>query len=336
MTYGPDGNLYVTDSASGNILLVKPDGSSEVFAKIPLSGRAPIESASTIMFDTSGRYGGGFIVATFTGGPEPTNAGAIYLISVDDKNIEKLVDGLNGIELMTFGYGGVFGRDLYVASQETDVPNDGAVYKMTPDGKLTPFMKGIDATHAIFDVEGILGGGMFVAELPNVCAQCREGPTLAAGKIWRVVHNSGVSADTVTLDLDPIVVSVNASLSNGRIESIDLDHDFTSLVLLVTTYVGKNGTLEITLPRVIIDSKINGDDAEFIVLIDGEETVVTEEDTATSRTLSIPVPTGTEEIDIIGTQVIPEFGIFVGLVLISSLAMTIAMSRRAVRGRILA
>jgi len=329
ITYGSDGNLYVTDSASGNILLVKPDGNSEVFASIPLSGRAPIESASAIMFDTSGRYGGGFIAATFTGGPEPTNAGAIYLISVDGKNIEKLIDGLNGIELMTFGNEGVFGRDLYVASQETDVPGDGVVYKMTPDGKLTPFMKGIDATHVIFDTEGILGGGMFIAELPNVCTMCESGPQVAAGKIWRVVQSS-VPSDTIKIDLENIIMPVKASLSNGSIDNADVDFDFTSLILFVSTDAMEDGTLEITLPRTLIDARTDGDDDEFIVLIDGNEETYDEiKATDSERTLRIPVPSGAGEIEIIGSQVIPEFGMFVGPVMIASLAIIIAVSRRA-------
>ncbi|MFQ5940076.1 MAG: hypothetical protein ACE5KA_00030 [Nitrososphaerales archaeon] len=319
-----EGVLYVTDASGGSILIVNPDGSSEIFASIPLSGLARIEGANAILFDETGRYGSGFITSTFTGDEEPTNVGAIYLVSADGKNVEELLGGLNGMEFLTFGPGGAFGSDLFVASQGTDVIGNGVVYTMLPDGTLTPFLKGLDAVHVVFDTEGILGGGMFVSDFPN---GPRGGPH-PTGKIWRVLPVDSLPTDMIRVDFEGNSFDVPASLSNGSVMSIDVDQDFVSIIIAVETSATEVGELMITLPRELIDSKFKGDDDDFIVLVDGEEMDYTEDSTTdTERALTIPVFAVTEEVEIIGTQVIPEFPITVMAVMGLVVAMTIGLGR---------
>lgn len=134
---------------------------------------------------------------------------------------------------------------------------------------------------------------------------------------------------TIRVEFEGNVFNVKASLSNGSIRSIEVDPDFTSLIIFVSSSSTEDGMLEITMPRQLIDSKINGDDDEFIVLVDGDDSEFEETSTtSTERTLSIPVPAGTEEIEIIGTQVIPEFGIVALLVLAASVGAILLVSRR--------
>ncbi len=134
---------------------------------------------------------------------------------------------------------------------------------------------------------------------------------------------------TVRVEFGGNVFNVKASLSNGTIKSIEVDPDFTSLIIFVSTSATEDGTLDITLPRQLIDAKIDGQDDEFIVLVDGDDSAFNETaTTATERTLSIPVPAGTEEIEIIGTQVIPEFGILAALVLAAAVGAIIVVSRK--------
>jgi predicted secreted protein with PEFG-CTERM motif len=124
-------------------------------------------------------------------------------------------------------------------------------------------------------------------------------------------------------------IRIDASLSNGSISRIQVDQDFNSLIIMVRTSADNDGTLTITLPREVIDAKLNGGDDEFIVLVDGEEVAYEETNTtATSRTLSIPVPAGSSEIEIIGTHVIPEFGIIAALVLAVAVGAIIIISRK--------
>ena len=72
----------------------------------------------------------------------------------------------------------------------------------------------------------------------------------------------------------------------------------------------------VKLPRNIIDSKFEGNDDDFFVLIDGLDSEFKEGKTLTERTLTIPFPEGSEEVEIIGTSVVPEFGTVAVFVLI--------------------
>ena len=89
-----------------------------------------------------------------------------------------------------------------------------------------------------------------------------------------------------------------------------------------------DGQLTITLPRALIDAKLNGDDDEFFVLIDGEEVDFDETKDNGSRTLTIAFPDGAEEIEIIGTFVIPEFGAIAALILAVAIISIIVVSAK--------
>ena len=75
---------------------------------------------------------------------------------------------------------------------------------------------------------------------------------------------------------------------------------------------------------------MNGEDDDFFVLIDGEE--VDFDETATSstdRTLTIAFPAGAEEIEIIGTFVVPEFGTIAAMILAVAIISIIAVSAKS-------
>jgi predicted secreted protein with PEFG-CTERM motif len=77
----------------------------------------------------------------------------------------------------------------------------------------------------------------------------------------------------------------------------------------------------------VIDAKFDEDDDDFFVLIDGLETGFEETKSINDRTLTIAFPAGTEEIEIIGTFVVPEFGTIVLLILLVSISSVIVLSR---------
>lgn len=114
----------------------------------------------------------------------------------------------------------------------------------------------------------------------------------------------------------------------GVLKSITPDVDAKSLI--VNIQATDFGSLTITLPREVIDSKMNGEDDQFFVLVDGEEVRGFEETkTDTHRTLTIMFPPGAEEIEIIGTFVIPEFGAIAALVLAVAIVSIIAVSAKS-------
>ena len=117
---------------------------------------------------------------------------------------------------------------------------------------------------------------------------------------------------------------VNYSLTGGTVNDMSLDTNATSLV--ISLQMANDGNLTITLPRTVIDAKAGANDDQFFVLVDCADTNFQESKTSTDRTLSIPVIAGTEKVEIIGTQVVPEFGpvscSFLILSIISIVAIT--------------
>ena len=136
---------------------------------------------------------------------------------------------------------------------------------------------------------------------------------------------------TFKVTVDGNVFNIKATLSNGSIKGIEVDMDFASIIVSVSTG-DEDGELNITLPRQLLDARIDiceGDDDDFIGLVDGDESDVTETDTSsTERALSIDVPAGAEEIEIIGTCVIPEFGILAAFVLAAAVGAIVVLGRK--------
>jgi hypothetical protein len=111
------------------------------------------------------------------------NADKIYFVSADGNSVTEVAGGFNGLELYTFGPGGAFGSDVYIAELGSNVIDDGAVSVLSPSGLVTPFITGIDATHVVFDTENVMGGGMFVAEFGNFDP---DAGARRSGRIWHV------------------------------------------------------------------------------------------------------------------------------------------------------
>ncbi len=106
-------------------------------------------------------------------------------------SVTQLIDDGNRIaqlEFITTGPGGDFGSDLFLSSLGTGFAADGAVYTLSLNGNVTPFLTGIDATHVVFDTIGILGGGMFVTDFNQQNSGFADGP----GKIWHITPATNV------------------------------------------------------------------------------------------------------------------------------------------------
>ena len=114
-------------------------------------------------------------------------------------------------------------------------------------------------------------------------------------------------------------------LTGGKIIRIIPDFEMKSLIIEIETY--SDGELRITLPKDVIDT----DDPEgFFVLVDGMETnhEATEITDRAQWSFIIPFSHGSEEIEIIGTYVIPEFGTVAALVLIVAIGTIIMISAK--------
>jgi hypothetical protein len=118
---------------------------------------------------------------------------------------------------------------------------------------------------------------------------------------------SGTS-NSKNIVINDSTISVSYDITNGQVTSIQGNNQSSSVI--VHTKTTGDGILSITLPRDLIDSKINGKDDKFFVSIDGQEESFDEiKTTDNDRTLDIPFSTGVQEIEIIGTKAVPEFGV---------------------------
>ena len=116
------------------------------------------------------------------------------------------------------------------------------------------------------------------------------------------------------------------TITGGSVSSVTPDVNANSLIIVIQTT--SDGQLTIALPRDLIDAKLNGEDDDFFVLVDGEEVDFDETATSTERTLVISFTNGSEEIEIIGTFVVPEFGTIAALILAVAIISIIAISSK--------
>lgn len=82
------------------------------------------------------------------------------------------------------------------------------------------------------------------------------------------------------------------------VTGIEADTESSTVTVFVTTSDVSN-TLQVTLDRNFFDSQTAGEDDDFLILTDGFEATFEESKDATSRTVTINVPEGTNSIDII-------------------------------------
>ena len=116
--------------------------------------------------------------------------------------------------------------------------------------------------------------------------------------------------------------SLDYELTCAEIQSMTPDTEMKSMIIAIKTDC--DGELTITLPKDVIDTDENG----FFVLVDGDETNHKASSVGEFWTLTIPFSYGSEEIEIIGTYVIPEFGTIAALVLILAISSIIIISAK--------
>ena len=115
---------------------------------------------------------------------------------------------------------------------------------------------------------------------------------------------------------------VGYELTGAEIIRMFPDPENKSLIIEIKTY--SDGELTITLPKEVIDT----DEEGFFVLVDGDETNHDALSLPGFWTLTIPFSYGSEEIEIIGTFVIPEFGTIVLLILVISISTIVVISAK--------
>ena len=155
------------------------------------------------------------------------------------------------------------------------------------------------------------------------------------------VMSEDISEDLITEDVvitDSIITSttftvqdsidlISYEITNGKIINVIPDLDAVSLLIDIESIDA--GSITLTIPRSVLDATINDGDDEFFVLVDGEEMDFEETTTFADRTLTIEFFPGSEQIEIIGTFVIPEFGTIAAMILAVAIISIIAISAKS-------
>ena len=115
---------------------------------------------------------------------------------------------------------------------------------------------------------------------------------------------------------------VKYELDCAEILGMTPDFENKSLIIQIKTYC--DGELRITLPKDVIDT----DEESFFILVDGDEVIHDAISVSEFWTLTIPFSYDSEEIEIIGTFVIPEFGTVAMLVLVTSIITIVVISSK--------
>ena len=105
---------------------------------------------------------------------------------------------------------------------------------------------------------------------------------------------------TITVDVNDNSYDVEYTVQGMTVIGIESDTESMSLIFSVDV-TDLTGILDVTFERSFFDSIYDDVDDLFFVLSDGDETISEETKTSESRTLSIKVPSGTEELEIIGS-----------------------------------
>ena len=136
-----------------------------------------------------------------------------------------------------------------------------------------------------------------------------------------IVFSSNLAyGSTYSLETSDMPFEISYEL-NGDVIAMAVDENTTSFLIGITNVEDSN--FEISLPTELISAENN----EFVVLVDGIEV---DYDVSTQNDVSVLqffVPANSQEIEIIGTHVIPEFPLGVFLVLATMIVIVTLVTK---------
>ena len=113
----------------------------------------------------------------------------------------------------------------------------------------------------------------------------------------------GAFADSISVDIEDSTYEIDFTSVDVEIKSVSADTDFISLIFEIDV-LSKNGQLEFNFDRDFFDAKLGSEDDDFFVLVDGDELSFEESKDDFYRNMVFSVVPGSEEIEIIGSQIV--------------------------------
>ena len=142
------------------------------------------------------------------------------------------------------------------------------------------------------------------------------------GIIFAVMFSSTLAfGENYRLEVDEHTFDIHYHFG-GDLIAMAVDQELTSFLVGIEN-VAEDTDFHITLPHEVISAENN----EFAVLVNGLEVDYQIASDDVNSEFLIPIPAFTEEIEIIGTKVIPEFPLGVLFVLVVMTSMVIILSK---------
>ena len=118
---------------------------------------------------------------------------------------------------------------------------------------------------------------------------------------FTILSTAFVYAETISVDVDGTSFDVQYTAVGMTVTGIESDTESASLIFSVDV-TDPIGILNVELERSFFDSIYDDTDDLFFILADGDEAISEEiQSTSQSRSLTITVPSGTEDLEIIGS-----------------------------------
>lgn len=147
--------------------------------------------------------------------------------------------------------------------------------------------------------------------------------TSEGGQIWR----------TITVEIAGREHPIRYQINGGTLTNMTADPETATLTATINSTAP--GALVVELPRSMIQSlsevgaPTGGNDTDFEAFVDTEGGIFDETMTnSTVRELTIPFEQGAEEIEIVGTWVVPEFGAIAAIILAIAIVGIIVATTR--------
>ncbi|MDH3617094.1 MAG: PEFG-CTERM sorting domain-containing protein [Nitrosopumilus sp.] len=220
------------------------------------------------------------------------------------------------------------GEPIMVTGEVSEILFGYAISIMTiaPNGNVVSIDQVMVGSDKTFSTE-LAAGGSLMKQGGEYTIQVLYGTENRTAETTFTFDGSTSGPDGTRIAVSGTDFMVGYQITGGKLISITPDVDSNSLIIAIDAT--DDGQLTITLPRELIDAKIGDSDDDFFVLVDGEEVDFDETSTSTDRTLVISFPAGAEEIEIIGTHVVPEFGAIAALILAVAIISIIAVSAKS-------
>jgi predicted secreted protein with PEFG-CTERM motif len=163
--------------------------------------------------------------------------------------------------------------------------------------------------HTELNPDGEIRGQVSCVESPTDGGQTSEGE-------WQ----------TMILVISGEEYDIQYMISNGELNELIGDPETATITAMIIAE--QDGELTIQLPRNIIDSVEDGEDANYVVIVDDVEESADDDFGDEVRILTIPFASQSKQIDIIGTFVVPEFGAIAAIVLAVAIVSIIVATTR--------